>query len=396
MGRRRTRSYRDPPGGPPNHPERLAEPPTGGVTSGGFAPGGGARALERVCSGVLWRDGRCSEPHRPGRILPPVELRTLRRGERGPLLDLLDGWVLPDGWQGRDFFRRYLEDDPTFVDENVWVAVDGGRLVSCVQIFPRPLRIRGKAVPAGGIGSVFTLPCHRRGGVAAALLARAVEAMAGSGFEISLLFAARIAWYTSLGWRSWVVSRTLLERGDRASREAGAKILRFDPARDLAAVKAIYEEYSGSLEGTVVRDESLWTASLANAGNPGEDFRVARGERGMLAYARATVLEGFPVITEFGHGAGGIQALADLLAAMVGERALAGNLHLDPELERALDERGLARHQVEDSTAMLCCIDAAALARRLGVEPPDPGDSESFLEEVLPAGGFGFWTADRF
>jgi GNAT superfamily N-acetyltransferase len=321
-----------------------------------------------------------------------VELRTLRRGEREPLLDLLDGWVLPDGWQGRDFFRRYLEDDPSFADENVWVAVDGGRLVSCVQIFPRPLRIRGEAVPAGGIGSVFTLPDYRRGGIAGALLARAVEAMAGSELEISLLFAARIAWYTRLGWRSWMVSRTLLERGDRAPRGAGAQILRFEPGRD-RAVKAIYS--TRVLEGTVVRDESLWTASLANAGNPEEDFRIARVGRETLAYARATALEDFPVLTEFGRGAGGVQALADLLAAMVGERALAGNLHLDPELERALDDRGLIRRRVEDSTVMLRCIDAAALAGRLGVAPPKSGFSQ-LLEAVLPAGSFGFWTADRF
>ena len=121
-----------------------------------------------------------------------MELRTLRRSEREPLLDLLDLWQMPDGWQGRNFFRRYLEDDPSFADENVWVAVDAGRLVSCVQIFPRPLCIGGKAVPAGGIGSVFTLPDHRRNGIAEALLNRAVEAMSRAGFEISLLFAARI------------------------------------------------------------------------------------------------------------------------------------------------------------------------------------------------------------
>ena len=133
-----------------------------------------------------------------------MELRTLRRSEREPLLDLLDLWQMPDGWQGRNFFRRYLEDDPTFSDQNVWVAVDAGRLVSCVQIFPRPLQLRGKVVPTGGIGSVFTLPDHRRNGIAEALLNRAVEAMSRAGFEISLLFAARIPWYTRLGWRSWL------------------------------------------------------------------------------------------------------------------------------------------------------------------------------------------------
>ena len=325
-----------------------------------------------------------------------MELRTLRRSEREPLLDLLDQWQMPDGWQGRDFFRRYLEDDPTFSEENVWVAVDAGRLVSCVQIFARPLRIRGQSVPTGGIGSVFTLPDHRRSGIAGALLDHAVGAMSRSGLEISLLFAARIPWYTRLGWRSWVVTRTLLQRRDPAPPATAAEILPFDPARDLAAVKAIHRHYSGALDGTAVRDQALWAASLANAGNPEEDFRIARVGGEVLAYARVAILEGFPIITEFGRGAVGAAALADLLAAMVDEHAAAGNLHLDPELERALDSRGFSFYRGEDPTGMLRCIDAAALAERLGVEPPEGGDPGSLLEAVLPAESFGFWTADRF
>jgi hypothetical protein len=220
--------------------------------------------------------------------------------------------------------------------------------------------------------------------------------MSGSGFEISLLFAARIPWYTRLGWRSWVVSRTLLDSSDSQSPLADAEILRFDAGRDLAAVKSLYRQYSGSIDGTVARDESLWMASLANAGNPEEDFRVARAGGALLAYARATILQGFPIVTEFGHRAGGVAALADLFAAMIDERSVAGNLHLDPALERALDRRGLKRTRVEDPTNMLRCLDEAALARRLGVDPPGAGDPGSFLESVLPAESFGFWTADRF
>ena len=58
-----------------------------------------------------------------------MEIRTLRPQEREALLDLLDGWPLADGWRGRDFFRRYLEDDPSYADEDVWVALDAGKLV---------------------------------------------------------------------------------------------------------------------------------------------------------------------------------------------------------------------------------------------------------------------------
>src|SRR3990172_5194715 len=110
-----------------------------------------------------------------------MQIRTLRRDERERLLELLDLWPLPDGWKGRDFFRRYLEDDPTFEDDNVVVAADGGALAACVQIFPRPVRMRGCAVPMGGIGSVFTRPEQRSDGVSRRLLAFALERMRERG-----------------------------------------------------------------------------------------------------------------------------------------------------------------------------------------------------------------------
>ena len=57
--------------------------------------------------------------------------------ERDAWLALLNGWGMPDGWTGRDFFARWIALDPTWRDDNVWVAEDAGRFVSAVQIFPR-------------------------------------------------------------------------------------------------------------------------------------------------------------------------------------------------------------------------------------------------------------------
>ena len=79
-----------------------------------------------------------------------MEVRPLESHEREALLLLLDGWELPDGWRGRDFFRRYVEQDPTYADANVWVAEEDGALVSCVQIFPRTLRLAGAEIPTAG------------------------------------------------------------------------------------------------------------------------------------------------------------------------------------------------------------------------------------------------------
>ena len=106
-----------------------------------------------------------------------MEIRSLRPDEREALLALLDMWDLPDGWRGRDYFARFMDVDPTFDYDNLWVAAEGDFLHGCVQIFPRRLRVLGHAVPTGGIGSVFTRHESRGSGIASALLDRAVKAM---------------------------------------------------------------------------------------------------------------------------------------------------------------------------------------------------------------------------
>ena len=45
-----------------------------------------------------------------------MEIRTLKASEREQVLDLLDRWQMPDGWSGRDFFRRYMDLDPSYRD----------------------------------------------------------------------------------------------------------------------------------------------------------------------------------------------------------------------------------------------------------------------------------------
>lgn len=319
-----------------------------------------------------------------------MEFRTLDRSEREALLSLLDGWDVGDGWQPAEFFRRYVEDDPTFEDRNVHVALDAGRLVSCVQVFPRPIWIRGVAVPMGGVGTVYTDPGYRRRGLGEALLLRAVEAMRRDGMLLSLLFAGRLHWYGRLGWTSRPVDTWLLRA---ASSPTAGTAEPFDPQRDLADVQAIHRSYSGRQDGALARDDALWQASLANAGNPDERFVVARGADGVAAYARTTALDGFSVLLEVGRKDAAKGALADLLAAEVGDLLVAPDLSFDAPLQGALEERGVSVGRARDPHAMWRCLDAEALARLVGVEPKDP---QALLDELLPAGQSVYWTADRF
>lgn len=324
-----------------------------------------------------------------------MDVRRLRREEREALLELLDAWDVGDGWRGRDFFRRYLEDDPTYDDDNVWVAAEGSTLAACVQVFPRAIRIRGHEVPLGGIGTVFTDPAWRRRGLGETLLERAGSDMRARGFETSLLFPApdRQAWYRRLGWESWT-RRRLWVTGPGDPSATGAEPL--DPARDLAGIRALHAAYSGRLDGVAPRDERLWTASLRNAGNPGEDFRVVREGGAVRAYARAIVLGGLPTVAEFGRAEGAADALARVLVSAIGDKALVPDLSHEPGLEDALRRRGMEVKAFEDPFAMLRCLDARALARRTG-ETVRPGETpNAYLRRLLPEARLRWWVADRF
>jgi len=345
-----------------------------------------------------------------------VRIRRLEQTEREEWLDLLDGWELLDGWRGRDYFRRPIEDDPSYEDANVWVAEEAGQLVCSVQIFPRELAAGGVRVPIGGIGSVYTRPDQREGGIASALLERSVEDMRARGMEISLLFAARIPFYERLGWRSWPMRRDLLRCNAGATSSVGRSDLvieRFAPERDLDAVVALHAETAVGLAGVATRDAAAWRASLRLAGNPGEEFLVARAgrDRALLAYARAIRLNEALTIAE--HGLRDADALAALCEAILAPRepdplAPAGkpsaefrsfgvlSVAADPALLAALERRGVVCSSIKDPTPMLRCLDVQALARRLGLPPEPDTTCDAALRRVFPPGRFSYWLADRF
>jgi predicted N-acetyltransferase YhbS len=351
-----------------------------------------------------------------------MKIRTLRSQEREALLELLDGWELPDGWRGRDFFRRCLEVDPSYADDNVWVAEEEGRLVSCVQIFPRRLRVLGHPVPAGGIGSVYTAPERREKGLAGAILDRCAAAMKKRGMELSLLFSDRTAFYSARGWRSCSCQRTVLRRPDGgiaaeevdgSPGEGELRIARFDWERDFEAVRAIHSAYSASRSGTVVRDAEFWKASFRLAGNPNEEFWVALRQGTPVAYMRVTLLLGIFMVTELGRLEDAAEALATLTLHMLepveddplappgkSSRELRSFVVLpafdDIPFTVALERRRVGTHPVDDSTAMLRCLNVSALAARLDVSLLPGENGEAFRRRSLPGDSLVFWPADRF
>ncbi len=339
-----------------------------------------------------------------------TRLRTLRASEIEALLDLLDGWPFPDGQRGRDFFRRYVELDPAFEPRNVWVADRGGELVSCVQIFPRRVRIGGRALPMGGIGSVFTRPECRRRGVAGALLERAIDAMRDRGMVLSYLLAERLRWYGRYGYRPWSRGwRTLHWPGVEGSPAGGARP--YDPAADEGELGRLWGVYAAGaagapLDGVVDRRSTAdWQGSLRLAGTPEEDVWIAEDATGATAYLRVADFNGRLRVLEWGRAADGAPALRDLLAAaMTGRNVESIRMPLvrDEPLEALLAATGTridtqpAWDEVPPdarppATWMVRSLDDGALASRLGVA--NEGD---LLARRLPPERFAFWEADRF
>jgi len=331
-----------------------------------------------------------------------MQIRTLNRNETQAWLELLDGFELPDGWRGRDLFARPLEADPRFDPKQVWVAVEGDELIASVQIFPRRMRLLGHAVPCGGIGGLFTCAERRGEGIASDLLGRAVEELGGAAVELALLFASQPhgRLYERHGFAHWGQQQVVVEgaTGATAVNATSAELADFDPARDLESVVAIHSGYSASRSGTLVRDATGWQLSLVLAGNPHERFRVALRAGRPVAYLRSAMLDTTPTALELARLDDAPAELAALVVDALGptgERLTLPSFD-DLQLTIALEHAGHRCAPHQHSAAMLCCLDAEALGRRLDVTRLPGEDASTFLSRVLPSDAFVFWPSDRF
>ncbi len=352
-----------------------------------------------------------------------MEFRAARRSERDEVLDLLALW-----YNDREFFARYNQSDPTFRDELCLLALDGGRIVSTVQIFDRKINLDDKTVPMGGIGSVFTREDYRHQRVASGLMNLAVSTMEREGFEVSLLFAERITFYNQFGWKELTRQFSILANA-LALPALNFAIDILDVARDLDDVMRLHREYSGRFDVTIHRSEADWRANLKFAGNMPADpiggcdeyFVLARSGPKIAAYARATRFHGIPMVMEYGyarsnHGAmlALFRHLAEISATGKSSFAMRGDHHSaqllsggnpsgnamlvthsthDPELEKALTDAGCPVAHHPDNFYMWRINLPERLAARFGM-PPD--NTSRYVFEKFGSPRSLFWTADRF
>lgn len=358
-----------------------------------------------------------------------MEIRTLEAEERLIVAGMLDGWRLSDGWTAGDRFRRQVEFDPTWSDENVFVATLQDRILAVVSILPRHLRILGHSIPAGGLGNLYTDPGMRSRGIATELIERACDAMRSRGIELAVLFPGAspetVAFFEKRRWHSWGGQQTILRRDLDAPPRANSetpedfelRTIDSEDTRALQSVKSIHAAYAASRSGTVVRDDELWRACLNLRPTPREEFWIARRGGLTVAYARVSIVEDVLTITELGRFEDGAGALAKLVTSLlepldedpliaatatgkIASAELRSFLVLptfdDVGLTVALEHRGIRSHPMDDAPASLRCVNLIGIASRLDVDLLPDEDGSAFLRRILPPDAMVFWPADRF
>lgn len=357
-----------------------------------------------------------------------MEIRTLGSKERLLAASLLDSWRLAEGWSAGDRFRRQAEFDPTWSDENVFIAVEQEKPVALLSIFPRRLRILGHEIPSGGIGNLYTLPELRGQGIATELIDSACDAMRTRGLELAVTFPghspATPEFFAKRGWHTWGGQQTILRRESEPARHktAGAdeafeiRAVSAGDTRILQSVKSIHAAYSASRSGTVVRDDLLWAACFELLPAPREEFWAVRRGGLTVAYVRASIVDDVLTITEFGRFEDGADALARLIASLLEPRAddplceaADGRIASDElrsfavlpafddiGLTVALEHCGIRSHPMDDARASFRCVNLIGFASRLDVDLLPEEDGTGLLKRILPPDGMVFWPVDRF
>lgn len=298
-----------------------------------------------------------------------IELRTLRESE-------LEAWyahchtVFADEAPG--YFKRHYELDPDRDASLIFVAVEDGEIAATVRVFRRRVWLKGRLLPMGGIGEVSTKVAYRQRGLAASLLAMAIEAMTKQGVPISILFGDQPI-YERAGYRFCPVKWTL---ASIEALEAGPVDMRGFVLSDLPLLMGMHDLYAGRVNGMIQRSCAYW-----------HSWVLAQWQA-----PEVLLLDGSPAAYCSAVAKDGELSVLELCAAPQGERTL-------PAFVRAIAARS-GCETVRFLSGLMPGVpgEDATIRRemmvRLNVPVKGIGDSDAL--SALMAEGAGIFLADAF
>ena len=149
---------------------------------------------------------------------------------------------------------RHDDDAPILPHDRFSCVYDGDRLVAMARARPFAQWFGRRAVPCGGVSSVMIATDHRGRGLARAVMAHALDAMAERGEPISSLFPTTATLYRSLGYEIGGTYR--VQRVPIAELPASDGSLTWEPAAfDAVEVRSVANRAGIDHDGWLVRGE---------------------------------------------------------------------------------------------------------------------------------------------
>ncbi|MGN7457631.1 GNAT family N-acetyltransferase [Paenibacillus pasadenensis] len=150
--------------------------------------------------------------------------------------------------------------------EQLWVAVEEGRIRSQVLVLPLTAYVQGRKFAMGGVAAVASWPEERRKGHIAQLLRRSLEEMKERGQTLSMLAPFSIGFYRRFGWELCADRiRFTIPRDKLPPRKLTPGFIeRVDPAQpDIRqSLQELYEEYASGFQIALSRESDWWDDSV--------------------------------------------------------------------------------------------------------------------------------------
>jgi predicted acetyltransferase len=162
----------------------------------------------------------------------------------------------------------------------------GPQVVGSLNVIPLGQWFGGRSVPMGGVATVVVRPEHRGEGIAARLLARALERMRDEGLVVSTLHPATTRVYRASGWeiggdlaRHRIATRAL-ERLPRGDSERVRRLTR----DEWPLVRECYDAVAPSHPGWLDRSEWWWKVTGDDSFEDQSFVYAVDGEEGIAAF----------------------------------------------------------------------------------------------------------------
>lgn len=245
-----------------------------------------------------------------------MEIRTLCPDE---LESWFDHCALAFGEQeNRQYFVNHWQNDPWRSLETIFVALDGGRIVSTVRIFLRQIYLRGEIVSAGCLGEVSTHPAYRGRGLATRLIQHSLAWMHDHAIAISALSTGGSGpLYTRLGWQSVPIFWGAIHVQAGSNPRFDFRPLDLDCEEDLTIASRLHTAFGQRCNGIFVRDHpDYWRRWVRT--EAGTLWLASQGSE-PLAYIAVREHWGRMVVMEYGGQPGDQEVVEALLQYAIGQ-----------------------------------------------------------------------------